>query len=121
MPVYSEVLENNEILNIVINRYKKILLIGCGACMNESLAFFHNLPLSKKSDDNILEPYPILMELKSIAEMLQKNGMEVAYKYIPEGSNSLCMIDSAKEAFGLSLNFKPDVILLLSCPAGKTE
>lgn len=43
MPVYSEVLDDNTIINLVRD-YKNILLLGCGACMNESLAFKNDTP-----------------------------------------------------------------------------
>ncbi len=119
MPIYSESIQNDEILNILGNKYKKVLLVGCGACMNESLAYLSDLPLSVKGERNEYYPVPIIKELKRIAKMLGERGYEVDYQYIPEGSNSLCMIDSTKEIYNVSLESKPEIVLVLSCPAGR--
>lgn len=42
MPLYSQILSNDCILNMINSSYKRILLLGCGGCMNESLAFLHS-------------------------------------------------------------------------------
>lgn len=39
MPVYSEVLNDDVLIQKVGKKHKDILLLGCGACMNESLAY----------------------------------------------------------------------------------
>lgn len=119
MPIYSESIQNNEILNILGNKYKKVLIIGCGACMNESLAYLYDLPLSVNSEWNEYYPVPIIKELKRIAKMLGDKGYEVNYQYLSEGSNSRCMIDSTKEIYNVSLESKSEIVLVLSCPAGR--
>ncbi len=119
LPIYSELIQNEEILNILKGRYKKILLIGCGACMNESLAYLHDLPLSVKGEQDEYYPIPVIKELKRIAKMLEENGYEVNYEYLSEGSNSRCMIDSTKEICNVSFESKPEIVLVLSCPAGR--
>ncbi len=119
MPIYSETIQNDEILNILKHRCKKVLLIGCGACMNESLAYLHDLPLSVKGEREEYYPIPVIKELKRIAKMLEENGYEVNYEYLAEGSNSRCMIDSTKEIYNVSYESKPEMILVLSCPAGR--
>lgn len=119
MPIYSESIQNNEILNILKNKYKNVLLIGCGAYMNESLAYLYDLPLSVKGKRDEYYPVPVIKELKRIAKMLEENGYEVNYEYIPEGSNSCCMIDNTKEIYNVSFESKPEIVLVLSCPAGR--
>lgn len=119
LPIYSESIQNDEILNILKNRYKKVLLFGCGACMNESLAYLYDLPLSVKGERDEYYPVPVIKELKRIANMLGENGYEVNYEYFPEGSNSRCMIDSTKEIYNVSFESKPEIVLVLSCPAGR--
>lgn len=119
MAVYSEIYKNEEILNILDNKYDRVLLIGCGACMNESLAHLYDLPLSIRGDRDDILPIPIINELKRIAVMLEENGYRTEWKYIPEGSNSLCIIDTTKELYHISFGSEPEVVLLLSCPAGR--
>lgn len=119
MPIYSESIQNDEILNILKNKYKKVLLIGCGACMNESLAYLYDLPLSVKGERDEYYPVPVIKEIKRIAKMLEENGYEVNFEYLPEGSNSRCMIDNTKEIYNVSFESKPEVILVLSCPASR--
>lgn len=71
MPIYSKSIQNKEILNILKNKYKKILLIGCGACMNESLAYLYDLPLSVKGERDEYYPVPVIKELNRIEKMFE--------------------------------------------------
>lgn len=62
MPVYSEVLDDNTIINLVRD-YKNILLLGCGACMNESLALKNDTPIYINENNSSI-PYSIQKKWK---------------------------------------------------------
>lgn len=115
MPIYSEVFSDNEILKIVSGKYEKILLLGCGACMNESLSYLHDIPLTVKNDT---VPFAVTEELIRLNRMLCGLGFDSRYECLPEGSNSRCMINPTKPLYLPSLNPRPDVILSMSCPSG---
>lgn len=116
MPVYSEVLDDNTIINLVRD-YKNILLLGCGACMNESLAFKNDTPIYINENNSSI-PYSIQKEIERIKNMLTLHGFKVKYKLLPENSNSRCMINYGKQIYSFLLEPFPDVLLVLSCPAG---
>lgn len=111
MPVYSKVIEDKQIIELVKDKYQNILILGCGACMNESLAYTNDTPIHYNS-----KPYSIIQELKRLSAMLNQEGYKVKYDVIPEGSNTLCMRKIGANSFTLAQ--KPDVILMLSCPSG---
>jgi hypothetical protein len=46
MAVYSIPFELEEILAEVRGKFQKILVIGCGGCTNESLAYIHKIPIT---------------------------------------------------------------------------
>ena len=48
MPVYTELLSDDEIISIVPKNYHNLLIIGCGACTNESIAYKYGYPIFKR-------------------------------------------------------------------------
>jgi hypothetical protein len=112
MPVYSKTIEDKKIINLVKDKYQNVLILGCGACMNESLAYTNDTPIYDNS-----KPYSIERELQRVANILSQFCLKVKWNVIPEGSNTLCMrkIDSSS----FVLEEQPDVILILCCPSGQ--
>jgi hypothetical protein len=118
MPIYSEVLHDDEILRIVSDKHNYVLLLGCGGCMNESLAFYHRQPLTILDDNGLPIPYAVKEELERISSMLNRNGIKTEYRFIPEGTNSRCMIDCTKGVFNAANDIHPSMIMAVCCPAG---
>lgn len=121
MPIYSEIIDNEKILEYLDKKSHNILIIGCGGCMNESLAYKNNLPIVKlNANNNELIPIPIEAELHRIAEMLEKNGYEVQIYVNKEGSPIGCMTNVSSDfSYKLYDRMKQsDTILVASCPAG---
>lgn len=118
MPVYSEVLSDCEIVDLIGKKYNSILVVGCGACMNESLSFKYNIPIFIKDELKKKIPYAVTQEVTRISKMLNSKGYDTRVEVFPEGSNSRCMINNTVPKYLLCLEPKPDAILVLSCPAG---
>lgn len=117
MPQYSEILSDENILNMVKPYYKKVLLLGCGGCMNESLAFLHSSPLVAHGSK---DTFPALeFELNRLSKLLESNGLSTKTLIIPPGSNLNCIRNIHGTKFTLPKDFNIDVILVLSCPAGQ--
>lgn len=118
MPVYSEVLSDCEIVDLIGKKYNNILIVGCGACMNESLSFKYNIPIFIKDKMGNKIPYAVTQEVIRISRMLSSKGYDARTEVFPEGSNSRCMINNTAPKHLLCLEPKPDAILALSCPSG---
>jgi len=116
MPKYSEVLSDEEILGMINPTYKKVLLLGCGGCMNESLAFKHNLQIISYGEE---KSYPAIeVECQRLKSVLMNNGFLVDTIILPPGSNARCIRDLGSKPFTLPNRIQPDVILVLACPDG---
>jgi hypothetical protein len=119
MPVYSETLSDADILEIIRKgKYKNVLLIGCGSCMNESLAYKNRLPL------NVVEGgqhknYALSKELDRIQDLIKLLDCKAYCSCVPEGGNAFCMIDSGRELFNFSEDeTSHDAIFGLCCSSG---
>lgn len=129
MAVYSVILEDEKILEICSN-YKNILLLGCGGCANESLAFSNHTPIytiknqDDKEKENVIDelkaiPYSVKIECERIKELLKVNGHFVKSILVPLSQNTLCIRhDGVKFNINPNCEFLPDVILTISCSAG---
>jgi len=115
MPIYSETLKDEDILRILGNRYQNVLVIGCGACMNESLAYRYSLPIFKGSPDI---PYATVLELCRVEKLLADNGYKVETKYYNDINGFYCMTDIAVDSYPTDWTIKQNVILILSCNSG---
>jgi hypothetical protein len=118
MPVYSEVLNDEEILKLIKDKYKNILVIGCGSCMNESLAYLHDSPIFVKGTDSKINPYSVLIEIQRITNLLYKEGYHASYLALPSHSNTLCQINCDEDIYPLSMDTNTEIILAVCCPAG---
>ena len=79
MDVYSIILPDSTILKRVAG-LKSVLIVGCKACMNDSLAFGTDHPLGRVvvDKDRVETAYlPILIdeELKRLKKLFENNGM----------------------------------------------
>ncbi|GHV93296.1 hypothetical protein AGMMS50268_37990 [Spirochaetia bacterium] len=118
MAVYSEVLTNEEILSSIPKTCKNILIVACGGCMNESLAYKNNVPIFKQDENNSMIPFASKVEADRISTFLLHNGFDVRIKMIADGMPVLCIYSAKNEIAFFERSFRPDVILALSCKAG---
>lgn len=116
MPIFSKVVSDNRICDMIDRGYKKVLLLACGGCMNESLAFANSLPL-RLNEERAMFP-PIEAECLRITNMLCGDGFTVDAIILPSGSNARCIRNLNEEQFALPDGLSPDIILVLSCPSG---
>lgn len=127
MAVYSVIFQNEKILELS-SGYKNVLLLGCGGCANESLAYLNHMPLyvaSKGKDLGVaIEtadaiPYSVKNECERVKKLLETNGHFVVYFLIPLSQNTLCIRHGGEKFnFNPDSQFVPDVILTISCSAG---
>jgi len=114
MPKYSELLPDNEIVSMLGPQDKNVVLLACGGCINESLAFKYSMPIISYGDK---ETYPAIeSECKRLTRLLTDNGVLVTTFYLPPGTK--CIRDLDDKPFLIPEDVKPDIILVLSCPDG---
>src|SRR5690606_28034625 len=108
-----------EILAEVRGKFQKILVIGCGGCTNESLAYIHKIPITNVNGHE-LTPIATNEELEKIQTRLLEAGFDVRTTTFPRDWDALCLRQEGKTfQYNPHLDFSPEVILALSCPAGK--
>lgn len=127
MAVYSIIYDNDKILNLVSN-YKNVLLLGCGGCANESLAFSNHLPIyvapkglsvEETIENRQVLAYSVKNECERIKRLLEGDGHNVVLSIIPLSQNTLCIRHPGdKYNFIPDSHFIPDIILTISCSAG---
>lgn len=116
MPLYSQILSNDCILNMINPSYKRILLLGCGGCMNESLAFLHSCPIVIHNET---DTFPAIeTECNRLIELLHCHGFSAKKIIIPPGSNIKCIRNICEKKLSFPEKNSIDVILVLSCYAG---
>lgn len=121
MPIYSRVISNAKIQEIVHHKFKKVLLLACGGCMNESLAYDYHLPIAIHDQGQDIYP-AIQYECNRIISMFRYLGIVSDFRVLPSGSNSRCMINLNAPLYSPSVDLfekkQYDAVLVLSCPAG---
>lgn len=119
MPIYSEVFSDTEILGLLNRQYKKVAIVGCGACTNESLAYKNSLPIFVNKHGNIIYPYATVSELLRIKSVLCREKYQVEIQYYNDVEGFVCMKKtSAIDTYAISWDNQPDIILTLCCGAG---
>jgi hypothetical protein len=121
MAVYSTILPDSTILKRV-NGFKSALIVGCCACLNDSLAFSVDRPLAKVViDENTgatnLLPMLVDEELERIKGLLESNGLSTRV----ESTFPLCEISFVTEEFISKLSehsANVEAIISVSCIAG---
>lgn len=115
MTIYSRMLNEQEITDSLSYDSKRILIVACGSCMNESLAFENELPIIIYTDEGKSVSIASFYTAQKLAAKLENLGYET--KIIVDGvciirdNNKTLLLDSIK-------SFKPDTILSISCKAG---
>lgn len=118
MPVYSKTIEDAQILQLVQGKYSRIFLIGCGACMNESLALQNDLPITESLEESKIAPCATAYELRRIANILTDHGYQVEIQYFNDIDGFLCTSEIGHQSHKICWTKNPDVILALCCSAG---
>jgi hypothetical protein len=117
MSNYSTVISDSQILEIAkVKKAHYTLILGCNGCMNESLALINRKPLMNYKKEIPYEP--IFDECNRICCLLKENGVDATFEVIGWAANRFCIRDSAFEDFGISSMYMPDLVMVLSCPAG---
>lgn len=120
MPVYSDVLSNEDIIRVLQGKYKVIAIIGCGACTNESLAYKNFLPIFDTNKNGCIYPYATASELLRLESFLKNKGYQVEIKYFNDIDSFVCMREiNAENSYPIFWRSKPDIILALCCGAGR--
>jgi hypothetical protein len=117
MAVYSEVISNESILKSIPENVKNILIVACGGCMNESLAYKNDCPIFMHVNDEAI-PYASFSEAHRIVEFLNIRGYSSNAKVIPCGTPVLCIYSEDYKFVFHEDFFQPDAILALCCDAG---
>lgn len=117
MAVYSKILSDKEILSLIPKNSKHILIVACGGCVNESLAYDHDEPIFTFDEDGNVTPYASNIEAKRFAKFLGAEGFAVDIKLLTGDMPVLCIYSESGTDI-LDTNNEPDVILTLSCPSG---
>ena len=115
MGKYSEVYSNERILDIVKGRYANVLIIGCGGCMNESLALKNGDWIFDKEKN--IGP-AILKECIRLSNYLSNEGINNSYYIINSGQNMGCIRNEAGMKKGFCMTKDIDAILMMSCLDG---
>lgn len=123
MGVYTEISSDAHIV-AMSKGFKKVAILGCGACTNESIAYSKGLPLVTRvpqdSGDIQEIPHAVSYEMERIAELLAEQGLVIETKVINAyGEEFVCSasdegLESLREAIPSG-----DAILALCCPAGQ--
>lgn len=118
LPIYSRTISDSELLNTIPEGSERILIVACGGCMNESLAYDHHTPITQKLEDGNLVAYSVRAEAERVANILNCNGFTT--KIVMPSHNMLVLCISGEENYIelFKLDYKPDCVLVLSCDAG---
>ena len=117
MAVYSEIISDEMILSSIPTKSKNILIVACGGCMNESLAFKNNSPIFVTENDELV-PYASKSEAERIMRFLSDHGFSVRAKTIRDGMPVLCIYSEEYQFEFCEKSFVPDAVLALCCEAG---
>ncbi len=115
MGKYSEVCSYEQILNTVKGRYRNVLIIGCGGCMNESLALKNGDWIFDKEKN--VSP-AIQKECIRLSEYLKNEGIKNSYYIINTGTNMGCIRNSDGMKKSLGVTKDTEAILMMSCLDG---
>lgn len=128
MAVYSTMISNELILEKVRDFHAtNILLIACGGCANESLAYAKKLPVFISKEGEPLEksmlcghsvPYAVQKTADQIVEMLCDKGYYARACIVPINRELLCIQSKDNSINFLNSMSNVDLILALCCPAG---
>lgn len=118
MAVYSRTLSDTEILALIPQQSKDVLIVTCGGCVNESLAYDNDVPILTFDDRGNATPFASYVEAVRISKVLKEKGYGVEIKLLDGDMPVLCIYTEGRVAELLSTGVSPDVILTLSCKSG---
>jgi hypothetical protein len=118
MAVYSKTLSDDIILSLIPTETKNILIIACGGCVNESLAYNNGCPISILDEHKKSTPYASSMEAQRIAKMLSEKDFSADVKILNGNMPVLCIHSDKDKNILNTVNKPPDIILTLSCKSG---
>ena len=119
MAVYSETISNDKLLSRIPESAKSILIIGCGGCLNESLAYRNDYPVFEITENGRI-PYATKMELERISAFLRSKGYKTETKLIAQSKELLlCIVSEDYECEMKKREIEPDVVLALCCNGGQ--
>lgn len=130
MAVYSKTISDSEIIGLVDGKYQNLLLVGCGGCMNESLAYTHHEPIFRFPQGKTIAdgaiPIATHSELRRLQSLLESKGFRVRTFELYDlgtvkGNEGLLCIREVGESFDMVKHFPDfhiDAILTLCCAAG---
>jgi len=127
MAVYSVLKPETDILDM-LKEYdvKDLIIIVCGGCANESLAYFRREPIFKSTNNRRLcdsfadgdaIPFASVSAGEQIKTFLSSHGYNVKMVVIPAGDNSLCIREKSTSLFCHGEG-NYDLVLAMCCPAG---
>lgn len=116
MAIYSKTLCDEQILALIPEQSHHVLIVACGGCVNESLAYDHETPIVVLDVDGTEIPQASLIEAQRISKMLIYKGYETEIKLLNGDLPVLCIFSDEREEI-LPPN-RLDVILTLSCISG---
>ncbi len=118
MPIYSRTINDSELLNTIPEGSESVLIVACGGCMNESLAYDCHTPITQKLEDGNLVAYSARAEAERVANILISNGYTTKILMPSYNMLVLCISDEKSFLELFKLDYKPDCVLVLSCDAG---
>lgn len=128
MAVYSTTISDEQILERVRNSHAtSILLVACGGCANESLAYTKKISIFISPKEESLEesmlyghsiPFATKTTAEQIAEMLRDEGYRINICIVPLGAELLCIQGKDDNLSKFSNTSAVDLVLALCCPAG---
>ena len=117
MAIYSQTLTNQEILALIPQHTKHILIVACGGCVNESLAYDKDIAVLKFDESGNALPNASFVDAQRISAFLDQNEFQTEIKLLVGDMPVLC-INPYECANIMNAAIKPDIILTLSCQSG---
>lgn len=118
MPIFSETLNDEQLINLLTPETKRIYIVGCGACENESLAYTHDMPITKDVEAGRGTPYATTKELERLTFLLGTRGISVESKVFDTIFEFVCMLNKDNNPYDVTPTEEPDLVLALCCDAG---
>lgn len=121
MGVYSVLLPDSKILGRV-SSFKSVVILGCTACANSSIAYDKDLPLARLAVDKTTEkttskPVAILEESDRLKALLEKKGIDTSVEMLP----GPCVLSAERESADAELVDRcagAEAVLTLCCGGG---
>lgn len=119
MPIYLEILEDEQLLAMSTG-FESIVIVACGACPNESLAYARGIPLAgatiTEEGQSKSVPCAITQEAGRLAELFRSRGFAVRIRVLAE--EFLCLLSDTKCDYLREKIPSSEAILALCCSAG---